>query len=138
MVGVDGSDPSKQALRWAVRQAKLTGAAVEACYVWHIPPTDGWAPMFDVGEDLAKAAEQVLADAVAEVIGEPPVVTVHRRVIEGNPAAVLLKASGDADLLVLGSRGHGGFVGALLGSTSQHCVHHAACPVVVIRGQQHR
>lgn len=63
--------------------------------------------------------------------------TVHARVAEGNPAQVLIDASDGADLLVVGSRGHGGFTEALLGSVSQHCVQHAHCPVVVIRGQEH-
>jgi nucleotide-binding universal stress UspA family protein len=62
---------------------------------------------------------------------------VRARVVEGNAAQVLLDASDGADLLVVGSRGHGGFTEALLGSVSQHCVHHARCPVVVIRGEQH-
>jgi nucleotide-binding universal stress UspA family protein len=61
---------------------------------------------------------------------------VRALIVEGNAAQVLLDASDGADLLVVGSRGHGGFTEALLGSVSQHCVHHAHCPVVVIRGQE--
>ncbi len=133
VVGADGSPPSNHALRWALRQAKLTGAAVEAVHAWHIPSTNGWTPMFDLAEGLSKAGEQVLANAIAEAAGDHPAVTVHARLVEGNAAAALLQAASGADLLVLGCRGHGGFVGALLGSVSQHCVQHATCPVVVIR-----
>jgi nucleotide-binding universal stress UspA family protein len=136
VVGVDGSPTSRQALRWAVGQAALTGATVEAVHALEIPVTDGWAPMFDLVEHLSKAAEHMLAGAVAETARAHPTVVVRARVIEGHPATVLLSAAEGADLLVLGSRGHGGFVGALLGSVSQHCAHHATCPVVIIRDRQ--
>jgi len=85
------------------------------------------------GESIAGAAEKILAEAVADVAGpeqeSPPVVT---RIAEGPPAQVLLNAATGAELLVVGSRGHGTFAGMLLGSVSQHCVQHAPCPVVVI------
>lgn len=135
VVGVDGSSPSKRALRWALRQAELTGARLEVVYAWHIPATDGWTPMFDLTQNLTKAGEQIAADTIAEIAGDRPPVIVHAEVVEGNTAAVLLKAAEGADLLVVGCRGHGGFVGALLGSVSQHCVQHATCPVVVVRGE---
>lgn len=134
VVGVDGSATSRSALRWAVEQAEMTGGTVDAVHAWQAPATDGWNPMFDLVETLTKAGEQMLADAITEVAGRHPSVPVRPRVIEGHPASVLLTAAEGADLLVLGCRGHGGFVGALLGSVSQHCVHHATCPVVVIRG----
>ncbi len=132
VVGVDGSGPSKAALAWAVRQARLTGAVVEAVIGWEFPTTYGYpVPVSDVNwEELA---ENVLADAVAEVAGAAGQVEISRKVAEGNAAQVLLDASAGAELLVVGSRGHGGFVEALLGSVGQHCVHHATCPVVVIR-----
>src|ERR1700761_9182199 len=141
VVGVDGSPSSIGALRWAIRQAELTGADVEAVIAWHYPiatggygfaPT-GMATSFDFKEN----AEKVLAEAISTACGPGGSVPVHPRVIEGNPAQVLLDASDGADLLVVGSRGHGGFTEALLGSVGQHCVHHARCPVVVIRGQRH-
>lgn len=135
VVGVDGSAPSKDALRWAVNQAQVTGAVVEAVGAWHVPATDGWARMLDLVEDLTKASERTLADAVIEVAGDSCPVIIEQRVLEGQPAQVLLAAARNADLLVVGSRGHGGVVGALLGSVSQYCVHHAPCPVVVVRGQ---
>jgi nucleotide-binding universal stress UspA family protein len=85
--------------------------------------------------DYRELAAKVVADAIAEVAGPAGPVEIRPKVVEGNPAAALLAASAGAELLVLGSRGHGGFVEALLGSVSQHCVHHAKCPVVVIRGR---
>jgi nucleotide-binding universal stress UspA family protein len=137
VVGVDGSESSKHALRWAIRQSELTGAPVDAVNAWEIPPYIGLAPIVETGaegEALCKACEQVLADTLAEVAGVDCPATVHTRVVQGHPAFTLLRASEDADLLVLGCRGHGGFLGTLLGSVSQYCVQHATCPVVVVRG----
>ena len=139
VVGVDGSPSSMSALRWAIRQAALTGAAVDAVIAWYYPAATvgyGWAPTgADAGFDFRETAEKVLAGAIASAVGPGSSVGVRARVVEGNPAQVLLDACDSADLLVVGSRGHGGFTEALLGSVSQHCVHHAHCPVVVIRGQ---
>ncbi|NJC72337.1 universal stress protein [Planosporangium thailandense] len=140
VVGVDGSEPSRRALRWALQQAQATGASVEAIHVWDLPLYAGVAPVIDTvseSEALAKGAEQILSETVAEVAGEHPAVPVRTRVLQGHPAVALLRASEGAGLLVVGSRGHGGFVGALLGSVSQYCVHHATCPVLVIRGEHH-
>ncbi len=139
VVGVDGSRSSRTALRWAVQQAELTGATVDAVIAWHYPAsfgTYGWAPV-PTDEDRAqfsKMAERTLADAISKVVDPSSDVTVRQHVAQGNPAQVILDAASDAELLVVGSRGQGGFAGALLGSVSQHCVHHAHCPVVVIRG----
>ena len=142
VAGVDGSPSSLSALRWAVRQAGLTGAAVDAVIAWHYPVIVGGgygvAPMVTAGGfDFKENAEKVLADAISSVVDPGSSVPVHARAVEGNPARVLLDASEDADLLVVGSRGHGGFTEALLGSVGQHCVHHARCPVIVIRGDEH-
>jgi nucleotide-binding universal stress UspA family protein len=138
VAGVDGSDSSLSALRWAVRQAGLTGAAVDAVAAWHYPVAAGgfgYVPM-GTGEDydFKEITEKALADAISSTVDPGSDVRVRGHVIEGNAAKVLLDASDGADLLVLGSRGHGGFAEALLGSVSQHCVHHAHCPVLVIRG----
>lgn len=135
VVGVDGSAPSRAALAWALRQARLTGAAVDAVIAWHHPTAYRY-PLPIAPETTARElATRVLESAVDEVShglpGEQAVIT--PRVQEGNAAAVLLDAAAGADLLVVGSRGHGGFSAALLGSTSQNCVQHAPCPVVVIR-----
>ena len=87
----------------------------------------------EINYDFAEIAAEVVANAIAEVGGQGEPVKISSRVVEGNAAQALLDASAGADLLVVGSRGHGGFVEALLGSVSQHCIHHATCPVVVIR-----
>lgn len=134
VVGVDGSEPSMRALRWAVRQAKLTGGSVDAVTAWHCPTNVGVAPVaFDGLADFESDAKRILTEALAEVRGLVPEVLVESQVGEGNAAEVLLRAAKGADLLVVGSRGHGGFASALLGSVSLHCVQHAHCPVVVIR-----
>jgi nucleotide-binding universal stress UspA family protein len=138
VVGVDGSPSAGEALRWAVRQAELTGAAVEAIIAWHLPLMVGgyaWPPVGVLeSTDFGQLAGRVLAGAINDAVGPDAAVPVTPVVAEGNPAQVLLGAAAGADLLVVGSRGHGGFAEALLGSVSQHCVHHAQCPVVVIRG----
>jgi nucleotide-binding universal stress UspA family protein len=134
VVGVDGSVSSKAALGWAIRQAKLTGAVVDAVIAWHYPGTYGYSAYVADYTDYAELAAKVAAETIAEVSDPAGPAEVRPKVVEGNPAAVLLAASEGADLLVVGSRGHGGFVEALLGSVSQHCVHHAACPVVILRG----
>ncbi len=133
VVGVDGSVPSKAALAWAVRQAKLTGAVVEAVIAWNYPGTYGYPAPIGDDANYEELAARVVTDAIAEVAGPAGPVEIRSEVVEGNPAAALLAASAGAELLVVGSRGHRGFVEALLGSVSQHCVHHATCPVVIIR-----
>jgi nucleotide-binding universal stress UspA family protein len=140
VVGVDGSVTSKAALTWAARQARLTGAVVEAVIAWEVPAISGYpVPPPDV--DWEELAAQIVTDAIAEIPATAEPTEIRYKVAKGNAARVLLDASAGADLLVVGRRGHGGFVEALLGSTGQHCVHHATCPVVVIRdsvtGQQH-
>jgi nucleotide-binding universal stress UspA family protein len=140
VVGADGSPSSLSALRWAIRQAGLTGATVDAMIAWHYPASAGgygWAPTgMGTAFDFKENAEKVLGDAIGKVCDPSSGVPVRALIVEGNAAQVLLDASDGADLLVVGSRGHGGFTEALLGSVSQHCVHHAHCPVVVIRGQE--
>jgi nucleotide-binding universal stress UspA family protein len=133
VVGVDGSASSKAALGWAIRQAKLTGAVVEAVIAWHSPGAYGYPVAMGDDADYEGLAAKVITDTIAVVSGPAGPVEIRPKVVEGNPATVLLAASAGADLLVVGSRGHGGFVEALLGSVSQHCVHHATCPVVVLR-----
>ncbi|MER6984686.1 universal stress protein [Streptomyces carpinensis] len=139
VVGVDGSDSSKQALRWAVRQAKLTGDVVEAVTAWNLPPfhlsVPRWLPP-ETGDEAAleSQARTGLAAAVEETVGSQPPVEVRTAVWNGTAATALLDAARDASLLVVGSRGLGGFSGLLLGSVAQHCTQYAACPVVVIRG----
>jgi nucleotide-binding universal stress UspA family protein len=133
VVGVDGSGSSKAALRWAIRQAKLTGGSVDAVTVWRFPSAHGWAPSPDGMPDLEAAAKSTLIAALVEVSGLEPGVPVRLVVTEGDAARALLHAARGADLLVVGSRGYGGFASALLGSVSMHCVLHAHCPVLVFR-----
>jgi len=133
VVGVDGSDSSKAALRWAILQTKLTSGSVDAVTAWHYPSTYGWAPVGDSVVDIEGEAKKTLACALAEVSGLDPEVSVRPLVAEGHAADVLLRTARGADLLVVGSRGHGGFASALLGSVSQYCVLHAHCPVLVLR-----
>jgi nucleotide-binding universal stress UspA family protein len=131
-VGVDGSPSSQQALRWAARQAELTGDELHAVIAWSVPEIYAWAPMndeIDWAANAQEALEQTISGALDPAVAE----RVQRHVIQGYPARVLLEAAADADLLVVGSRGHGEFTGMLLGSVSQHAVTHARCPVVVIR-----
>jgi nucleotide-binding universal stress UspA family protein len=130
VVGVDGSAPSADAFRWAVRQAQLTGAAVEAVMAWQYPG----ALIPGGAEDFEAESRQALDGAIQGAFSDTPSVQVTRVVEEGEPALTLVERSRDAALLVLGSRGHGAFVGMLIGSVSQYCVTHAHCPVVVLRG----
>ena len=133
VVGVDGSESSKAALRWAIRQAKLTGGSVDAVIAWRFPSTYGWAPSPGSMPDLEGNAKSILIAALAEVSALEPDVLVRPIVTEGNAAEALLRAADGADLLVVGSRGHGELASALLGSVSMHCVLHAHCPVLVFR-----
>ena len=133
VVGVDGSVPSKAALAWAIRQARLTGAVVDAVIAWEFPPTYGYPMPATPAADFEAIAAEVAADTIAEISAIAGPVKIRSKVVEGNAAQVLLSESAGADLLVVGNRGHGGFAEALLGSVGQHCVHHATCPVVVIR-----
>ncbi|GIF23361.1 nucleotide-binding universal stress UspA family protein [Actinoplanes tereljensis] len=134
LVGVDGSPPSRAALRWALDQARLTGGRVRAIAAWEVPAYTGLTLI--PYDDLAAAAGKLLSTTVQEVLGfDPPPVEVDEIVLPGHPAQVLIDASAHAALLVVGSRGHGAFAGTLLGSVSQLCVQHAHCPVVVVRGK---
>ncbi len=135
VVGVDGSASSKAALWWAVRQAGLTDGTVEAVTAWHYPSAwYGWTPPQSVTFDFEKIATEMLDDTIATSVGPDQPVEITKRVVKGNAAAVLLDAARGAELLVVGNRGHGGFAETLLGSVGQHCVQHASCPVVVVRG----
>jgi nucleotide-binding universal stress UspA family protein len=134
VVGVDGSPSAKAALRWAVAQARHAGGRVRAVTTWEIPIYAGWMPMIPY-DDVATGAGKMLAQSVGEVLDQEPAVEVLESVLSGHPAQVLVDESAHAALLVVGSRGRGAFAGTLLGSVSQHCVQHAHCPVVVVRGK---
>jgi nucleotide-binding universal stress UspA family protein len=130
VVGVDGSDASLDALRWALRQAQLTNSELAAVSSWYYPSQIAEFVADDI--DWGARARSLLDEALASVDAEGDV-TVTRTTAQGHPAQVLCDASKDADLLVVGSRGHGGFAGMMLGSVSVHVSAHADCPVVVVR-----
>ncbi len=136
VVGVDGSPQAMEALRWAIAEAQLRGAALQVVHAWQFPapgigpfagPYDG-----ELIQALRRDAEELVERALGEA-GVPDGVRVEQTVVEGAAAPTLVEAADDADLLVVGSRGHGGFSGLLLGSVSQQCAQHARCPVVIVR-----
>jgi nucleotide-binding universal stress UspA family protein len=133
VVGIDGSDNAKQALRWAVKQAGYTGASLDVVGAWEFPATYGWVAIPNEDYDLAGFAQKALDEAIADVFSGDVPASVSSRVIQGHAAEVLVEASKGAELLVVGSRGYGGFADALLGSVSTYCVHHAHGPVTVVR-----
>jgi len=133
MVGVDGSDSSVAAARWAAAQAARTGDRVVLVSAWQYPTTWGSTIPLPDGYD-PEADTRAVADPVATALqAEFPTVDVTNHLVEGHPAEVLVDASRHAVLLAVGSRGHGAFAGMLLGSVSEHCVTHAHCPVLVYR-----
>lgn len=134
-MGVDGSDSSIKALHWAVRQAELTGATVEAVNSWEYPATS-WASMMPgMPEDFDPQALATVSlnEALEEALGAAGAAAVSKVVVIGNPAQALLDRAQGADLLVVGARGHTGFKATLLGSVSLHVTQHAPCPVTVVR-----
>lgn len=132
VVGVDGSPASRRALRWAADQARRTGATLEVVTAWEYPTSYGWVPPYPPDFDPAGDARKALEDTVADVLGEHPDLSVELVVREGHAAPVLVETAKGASMLVVGSRGHGGFAGLLLGSVSEHCARHAPCPVTVM------
>jgi nucleotide-binding universal stress UspA family protein len=137
VVGIDGSPSSEQALRWAVDRASETGRTVDAVIAWDVPlsagiPVNYGAAQISAG-DWEGNSRTVLDETLGKVLSEEERAHVRTHVVQGHPARVLLEAAAGADQLVVGSRGHGGFSGMLLGSVSQHLIAHAPCPVTVIR-----
>ena len=135
VVGVDGSDSSVDALRWAAGQAKLIGASLRVVAVWHYPVSLGWAPAWPEDWDPGAEAKKALAGVVEKELGADPGIPIEQEVVEGHAAEVLVAFTEKSlsDLLVVGSRGHGAFAGMLIGSTSEFCASHAKCPVVIVR-----
>ena len=138
VAGVDGSAESVRALAWAARYATATGARVQALLAWHYPDAAGQAPVGVAPEPVRHQTEVLeegtLNEAIAKAYAGQPGPEVQTRLGYGHPAQVLIEASKEADLLVVGSHGHGAFTGMLVGSVSIHCVTGAFCPVVVVRG----
>ena len=133
VVGVDGSRSSLCALAWAAHQSELTGDRLDVVAAWQWPQSYGWAVPTPDDFDPETALQREIEPGVDAVRAEYPAVEVEIRVINGHPAPVLVEASKGADLLVVGSRGHGEFVGMLIGSVSEYCAAHAHCPVLVHR-----
>ena len=137
VVGVDGSEPARQALRWAAAEARHRGALLHVVHMVHFPV--GFGPVVYPSADPERLAE--MGDHFAhrecdEVLGDKPGVPVLAEGLVGLTAHGLIERSEGADMLVVGSRGRGGFSELVLGSVSHHCVHHASCPVVVVRGKE--
>ena len=131
VVGVDGSDQSGAAMDWAIGESRLRKGEVQALTAWSFPyVSDAMGTAWDY-EIFQKDAQAILEAELERVKDRG--VPVTGKIVEGNPASALIGASRDADLVVVGSRGHGGFTGMLLGSVSHQTIHHAHCPVLVIR-----
>ena len=139
VVGIDGSDTSRRAARWAAHEARLRGARLEIVSAWDVP-FYGYAHLGsvtaisgDIVKGLIENAEERLTEVLREAQVEAGGIELETIAAEGQPAKVLLQISEGADLLVVGSRGSGGFHELLLGSVSQQCAQHASCPVVIVR-----
>lgn len=143
VVGVDGSDASREALRWAADEARLRSASLVAVHAWSFIQAQ---PLGDPGNlaisagDLpgqlaaeSDAANEVLEAAVSDALGAAPGIAVERKLVEGGAGVALVAESRSAELLVVGSHGRSGLTAALLGSVSRHVVNHAGCPVVVVK-----
>jgi nucleotide-binding universal stress UspA family protein len=139
VVGVDHSAGAEEALRFAFEEAQLRQVTLRAVHAWQFgyigaPSLEGAVAVLGAELDEHRSAAGAVLDAmVREAIPDAGEVEIERRVMEGAAAAVLVEESRGADLLVVGSRGHGGFAQLLLGSVSQQCAHHAECPVVIVR-----
>ncbi|MBE1493917.1 nucleotide-binding universal stress UspA family protein [Amycolatopsis lexingtonensis] len=139
VVGVDGSANSEQALAVAFEEASLRGAPLAALHAWNdvtYEDTRGTARILTQPDTLVADAERLLGQRLAGWQEKYPDVEVRRVLVQGRPRHALLDAAAEAQLVVVGSRGRGGFTGMLLGSTSQALVQHAACPVLVVRPER--
>jgi nucleotide-binding universal stress UspA family protein len=139
VVGVDGSETSRHALRWAAEEARAHGSELHVVYAWDVPPMGagvGISPgrrSTAAPEGQREVAQQLVTAVVEEELGTDPPDHVRPAIGRGSAASVLLEAAKGADLLVVGSRGLGGFAGLLLGSVSTKMANHASCPVVIVR-----
>ena len=135
VVGIDGSESSQRALEWAAEEARLRGATLKVVHAWFDLFVAGYfvAPAMYERAAIEEAAREVLEKAIASIPDGSPDLEVEAVLVHSQPEAALLHASQTADMVVVGSRGRGGIAGALLGSVSQRVVHHAECPIVVVR-----
>lgn len=134
VVGIDGSQSSINALTWALREAKRHSAEVLVVHVWSLPPAVDpmGVAVFAPIEELESAAQGVMKhvmETVRSLLGD---LTVTTSVERGSAAQHLLNASSTADMVVVGRRGHGGFLGLLIGSVAEQIAHHAKCPAVIV------
>jgi nucleotide-binding universal stress UspA family protein len=139
VVGVDGSPGSLEAVSWAAVEARRRGVRLHIVHAWLAPLVDtSVVPVLGVrgGPALRADATKVVSEAADRALAAAPGIRVETSLVPGDPAAALVKASGEADLLVVGHQGTGGLAGLLAGSVAVATVEHAACPVVVVRGQQ--
>jgi nucleotide-binding universal stress UspA family protein len=135
VVGVDGSASSRKALTWAAAEAAGHGADLIVVNVWEhtlLPPAGSVSVSEHYVPDPSQRTAEDLLRVIKEELGEEPPILVQPQVKQGRPAKVLIEESADADLLVVGKRGHGGFAGLVLGSVSQHVAAYAKCPVTVV------
>lgn len=135
VVGVDGSDHAEAALEFALEEAALRGASLRIVTAWELPSAVAVGGVFtpQVFDVFPQEAQAVLSKALARALELQPTVPREGKVIEGPAAAALLEEARDAAIIVVGGRGRGGFANLLLGSVTQQVVHHASCPVVVVR-----
>jgi len=134
VVGIDGSEHSKVALKWAAREAGLSGASLTVVTSWDYPNSYGYPVPWPEDVDFAADAKSILDETITAALGATPEVELSREVIQGHAALILEDLSKTASLVVVGSRGHGEFAGMLLGSVSEFLATHAHCPLVIIRG----
>lgn len=135
VVGVDGSIQSRQALRWAAQFAATNASIVRAVSAWEFPATYGWAS-WPNDWDPPRDAERLIDETIEQTFGDQPPVTFEKVVREGSAAKILIDESRFATMVVVGSRGHGGMAGVLLGSVSGKVAEYAACPVLVVHGEK--
>jgi nucleotide-binding universal stress UspA family protein len=137
VVGVDGSTESVAALKWAASYATATGGQVRAVMAWHYPSAAGPAPVGVAPESISDEVRHHMAETVSKAVADAELDSelVQVQVAYGHPAEVLVDRSAEADMLVVGSRGHSTFTAMLVGSVSLNCVTHAACPVPVVRSR---
>ena len=136
VVGVDGSPGSRKAMRWAAAEATDHGADLIVVNVWEhtlAPPAGSVSVSERYTPEPSQRTAEDLVELIKQELGENPPVLVQPRVKQGSAAKVLIEESASADLLVVGTRGHGGFRGLVLGSVSQHVAAYATCPVTVVR-----
>ena len=132
VVGVDGSQAAREALEWAVDEARRRDATVEAVYAWHQPFMAGYVMEGELDLGHYEEEAQAILDSAVDGVKDHGDVAIERKLVAGSAAGALVDEAKGAALLVVGSRGRGGFSGLLLGSVSQQAAHHASCPVVII------